>query len=342
MVGGSVRTLRVRVPAKVNLHLGVGPRRSDGYHEVATVLQTIAVHDTLHLGLRGDMPAAHPAARRSMRIALTVGDEEVASGAGSSNGVSPDALTAGVPVDGDNLVMIAASRLMAFLGIEQAGTDDDDPTTPTTHLRLTKRIPVAAGMAGGSADAAAALVGLNRLWEADLDAETLCGIAAEIGSDVPFCVRGGSALATGTGTAVARVLTRGSANWVVGIDRAPLSTADVYAAFDGLAPPAPTDPSMVLQALRTGELDALAAALHNDLEPAAMLLRPALEQRREAMVRAGALGTIVSGSGPTLLALARDAADARRLAAAVEGHFDAVEVAVSPAGGPELVPGRNG
>ncbi len=329
---GAVRTLRVRIPAKINLHLGVGPRRADGYHDVVTVLQTVSIYDTLRLQMGGDAHSEHPSARRRMRICLTL---------------EADGHAAGIPADGENLAMVAAARFMQHLGMHSAidvasGADEAARADagPTTRMHLTKRIPIAAGMAGGSADAAAALVGLNRLWEADLDAETLCEVAAGVGSDVPFCVLGGSALATGTGTSVARVLTRGSASWVVGIDRAPLSTADVYAAFDRLETPAPSTPDAVLQALRIGDLDGLAASLHNDLEPAAVSLRPQLAERREAMLRAGALATLVSGSGPTLLGLARDALHARRIAAEVEQHFDAVEVAVSPAGGPELLSGR--
>jgi 4-diphosphocytidyl-2-C-methyl-D-erythritol kinase len=332
MDGGSARTLRVRIPAKINLHLAVGPRREDGLHDVVTVLQTVSIFDTLRLQLGDDAHSAHPAARRRMRVVLTL---------------DADGHTAGVPVDRDNLALIAASRLMQHLGMH--GEDGEDGAAeatgraesgPTTRMHLTKRIPIAGGMAGGSADAAAALVGLNRLWEADLDAETLCDVASGVGSDVPFCVLGGSALATGTGTSVARVLTRGGANWVVGIDRAPLSTAAVYAAFDGLGPPTPSTPDAVLQALRTGDLDGLAASLRNDLEPASIALRPVLAERREAMLRAGALAAIVSGSGPTLLGLARDPHHARRIATEVEHHFDAVEVAASPAGGPELLSGR--
>jgi 4-diphosphocytidyl-2-C-methyl-D-erythritol kinase len=340
MDGGAARTLRVRIPAKINLHLAVGPRRADGYHDVVTVLQTVSIYDTLRLQMGGDAHSAHPAARRRMRVGLTL---------------DADGHTDGIPANGDNLALVAASRLMEHLGMHSAegidvgaGADEvargDDAARadagPTTRMHLTKRIPIAAGMAGGSADAAAALVGLNRLWEVDLDAETLCDVAASVGSDVPFCVLGGSALATGTGTSVARVLTRGSASWVVGIDRAPLSTADVYAAFDRLEPPTPSTPDAVLQALRIGDLEGLAASLRNDLEPAAVTLRPQIAERREAMLRAGALATLVSGSGPTLLGLARDALHARRIAAEVERHFDAVEVAVSPAGGPELLSGR--
>jgi len=321
MDGGSTRTLRVRIPAKINLHLGVGPRRHDGYHDVVTVLQTVSIFDTLRLQLGDDAHSAHPASRRRMQVTLTL---------------DADGNNDGIPADGGNLALIAASRLMQHLGMHPEDSADDGPVT---RMHLKKRIPIAAGMAGGSADAAAALVGLNRLWGVDLDAEALCEVAAEVGSDVPFCVLGGSALATGTGTSVARVLTRGNVSWVVGIDRAPLSTADVYAAFDRLEPPAPSTPDAVLQALRIGDVDGLVASLHNDLEPAAIALRPQLADRREVMLRAGALATLVSGSGPTLLALARDAHHARRIASEVEQHFDAVEVAASPAGGPELLSG---
>jgi len=335
-------TVRVRVPAKINLSLAVGPRRDDGYHEIVSVMQTVDIFDTLTLHRSGDAHAAHPSARRFMRVVLTLDDGH------------PD----GVPSDGQNLVVVAAGRLMEHLGMrpqgpalqgpaaqgrngsgpKQPGTVED--VGPSSHLRLTKRIPVAAGMAGGSADAAAALVGLNRLWEADLGAAALRELGAAVGSDVPFCILGGTALATGTGTSVASVLTRGRAHWVVGIDREPLSTADVYATFDELEPPKRTTPDRILQALRTGDVDALAAGLHNDLEPAAMALRPVLRERQEAMLRAGALATIVSGSGPTLLALTRDAAHARQVAADVAARFDAVEVASSPAGGPEILAGR--
>lgn len=325
MEDGAGGTLRVRVPAKINLHLAVGPRRSDGFHDIVSVLQTISLYDTLRVHRNDDAHAAHPSARRHMRVALTLdGDEEAA----------------GVPADASNLVLVAARRLMDHLGIGMDEDEDGDESGPWSRLHLTKRIPVAAGMAGGSADAAAALVGLNRLWGADLTIGALCDIAATVGSDVPFCVAGGTGLATGTGTSVARVLTRGTTHWVIGIDHAPLSTADVYAAFDRLEPPAPTGPDQVLHALRMGDLDGLAAALHNELEPAAIALRPELAERREAMLRAGALAAIVSGSGPTLLGLARDAIHARRLAAELEGHFDAVEVAAAPAGGPEILPGR--
>lgn len=316
MAGEGSTRLRVRVPAKINLHLGVGPRRADGYHDVVSVLQTVGLHDTLRIRW-DDGQALHPAARRRMGLALT------------ADGVGTDGE---VPLDGDNLVLVAARRLMQELGMGTERTTGG----PTTRLHLTKRIPVAAGMAGGSADAAAALVGLDRAWGAGLGAARLRALAAEVGSDVPFCVEGGTALARGTGTEVTRVPSALTTHWVVGIDAGALSTAAVYRAFDALPAPAPREPEDLLAALAAGDPARLAAALHNDLEPAAFALRPDLRERRDALRAAGAVAALVSGSGPTLLALAEDAAHARTLADRVAGAFDRVEVVAAPAGGPEV------
>jgi 4-diphosphocytidyl-2-C-methyl-D-erythritol kinase len=324
-----VATLRVRVPAKVNLHLAVGPRRPDGYHDLVSVMQTVSLFDMLRLRLNGASAAAHPSARRLTTVTLTV--EGNGDGSGGADGV---------PADGSNLVMVAARRLMDRLGIDGGpATVHSIPhaTAAATRLHLAKRIPVAAGMAGGSADAAAALVGLDALWRADLGADGLRDLAADVGSDVPFCLVGGTVLATGTGTSIARVLTRGTWHWVIGVDDVPLSTRAVYGAFDELPPPRPSAPDLVLHALLTGDADALAAGLHNDLEPAAFALRPVLAERREAMLEAGALAAIVSGSGPTLVGLARDARHARQLAEGLAGVFPRVETASSPAGGPEML-----
>ncbi len=309
--------VRVRVPAKVNLFLRVGGVREDGYHDLVTVLQSISLHDTLLAVLDVSGASAHPAARRFMGLCLTV-----------------DGLGA-VPTGEDNLALRAARALMSQVGIgtDRAGGQHEGPVT---RLHLTKRIPVAAGMAGGSADAAAALVALNHLWQAELDRDVLRELAAELGSDVPFCVAGGTALATGTGTSTAQVLARGTYHWVVGVTDAELSTHEVYRAHDAVGTATDAQPDAVLQALRTGDAEALGAALHNDLEVAAMHLLPELVAKRDALLQAGALGAIVSGSGPTVLGLAASAQEAVALAAAVESMFDRVEIALSPAGGPEV------
>lgn len=317
MGGVAPGRVRVRVPGKVNLFLQVGSAREDGYHELVTVLQTITLHDTLVASLDVSGASAHPAARRFMGLSLTADGRGV------------------VPTGEDNLVVRAARLLMSQVGI---GTDSGEGqhTGPVTRLHLTKRIPVAAGMAGGSADAAATLVALNHLWQAELGREVLRELAAGLGADVPFCVGGGTALATGIGTATAQVLTRGTYHWVVGMTGAQLSTPEVYRAYDTIGTTTDAQPDAVLQALRTGDAEALGAALHNDLEVAALHLLPELAAKRDALLRAGALGAIVSGSGPTVVGLATSAQNAAVLAAAVEPVFDRVEIALSPAGGPEV------
>lgn len=312
--------VKVRVPSKVNLFLSVRGRRPDGFHELVTILQTLSIHDTVVARLDGSGASAHPAARRFMALRFT-----------------HDA-AADVPADERNLAVRAAHRLMHEVGMgsgDAGGVGSRD--APVTELHLSKQIPVAAGMAGGSADAAAALVALNHLWDADLDRSALGRLAADVGSDVPFCVLGGTALATGTGTATAQVLTRGTYHWVVGVNEDPLATPEVYRAFDDLQDPGEHEPDAVLQALRTGDAEALGAALHNDLQQAAIALRPELADQLEAMVDGGALGAIVSGSGPTVVALVGSAQDAATLAHLVAGDFDRVETAFSPAGGPELL-----
>jgi len=317
--GGDRVTVRVRVPSKVNLFLAVRGRRPDGYHELVTILQTVSIYDTIRAELDG-AGATHPSTRRFMELCFT------------------QEATDGVPSDGDNLAVRAARALMAATGV---GTADNDGQTdvPLTRLHLSKRIPVAAGMAGGSADAAATLVALNRLWEVELEPAELRELAAQLGSDVPFCVSGGTALATGTGTATAQVLTRGTYAWVVGISDTPLSTAEVFRAHDQVGNASDAEPDAVLQALRTGDAEALGAALHNDLEVAACHLRPELVEQREALLDAGALGAMVSGSGPTVVGLAASPPAAMALADQVRDRFDRVEVALSPAGGPEIVSG---
>lgn len=309
--------VRVRVPSKVNLFLAIRGRRPDGYHDLVSVLQTLSIYDTVQARL-DSVNAAHPAARRVMELAFT------SDGRGE------------VPADDRNLAVRAARCLMAAIGV---GTRERDghPDVPLTRLHLSKDIPVAAGMAGGSADAAAALIALNHLWEADLDRDELRALASQLGADVPFCIGGGTALATGTGTATAQVLARGAYAWVVGISDRPLATADVYRAHTEVGEPSDVEPDAVLQALRTGDAEALGAALHNDLEAAACHLRPELADQKHALLDAGALGAVVSGSGPTVVGLASSETAAVALAARVADRFDRVEVAVSPAGGPEIL-----
>lgn len=346
----------VRVPAKINLFLAVRGVRDDGYHELVSVMQTVSLYDRLRVGVVGPPGRGHhPAGRRRMRLDLWY----------------EPAL--GLPPPEDNLALRAARALGSWTGSfdlapdmeppgaaadataghepagDEAGAGDAGPDLnglavprlrgtrgPRTVIDLDKRIPVAGGMAGGSADAAGALVALNTLWGCDLLTDELRQVAASVGSDVPFCLIGGTALATGRGTALAQVLCRGTFHWVIGESDEPLATSEVYRAWDERCRPSEIEPDAVLAALRGGDAVALGAALHNDLEPAAMALRPELAERKAALLDAGALGAVLSGSGPTMVALAADAVGARALSDAVRPMFTTVSVARSPAGGPEL------
>lgn len=304
----------MRVPAKINPFLAVRGVRDDGYHELVTVFQTVALHDVLELSLTGDPGRwQHPTSDGHVAI-------DLAHDAGPS-----------VPTDAGNLVVRAAQLLAAAAGLHL-----DQRARVRTTAELTKRIPVAGGMAGGSADAAAALLGLNELWETELPRPRLADLAATLGADVPFCLVGGTALATGTGTGFARVLCRGTYDWIVCTATDELSTPAVYAAWDDHCTPSEVEPDAVLAAITAGDAEALGAALHNDLQSAAEVLLPRLRADRSALLDAGALGAVVSGSGPTLLALAGDPDDAQRIAARVAGRFDRVLVTTAPAGGPVL------
>jgi 4-diphosphocytidyl-2-C-methyl-D-erythritol kinase len=280
--------VKVRVPAKINLHLGVGPARPDGYHELSTVYHAIALYDEL-------------TARRGDTLTLTMEGE----GAGE------------LALDESNLVIRAARALATHAKV---------PAHARLHLR--KQIPLAAGLAGGSADAAAALVACDALWGLGLSRDELADIAAGIGSDVPFLVYGGTALGTGRGEAVSPVLARPSSwHWVVAIADGGLSTPDVYRELDrlreaGQAPRLPGHASnpllgsadQLLAALRQRDPAVLGAALDNDLQAASLSLRPGLADVLKAGHAAGALAGLVSGSGPTCVFLAADGPHAARIA----------------------------
>jgi 4-diphosphocytidyl-2-C-methyl-D-erythritol kinase len=235
-----------------------------------------------------------------------------------------------LPADESNLVLVAAREL------SRRARDH-----PGARFRLRKGIPVAAGMGGGSADGAAALLALDRLWGLRMPTVNLRSMAAEVGSDVPFCLDGGTQVAMGRGERLARAEVKGSLWWVLGIDAGELSTAAVYRRFDELGggrEPAelaggPGAVAGMLAAMAAGDLDAIGAAMINDLELATFDLRPDLAAAKQRLREAGALGAVLGGSGPTMLGLARDEDHAERLARAVSATFSRVEVARAPVPG---------
>jgi len=295
-------SIAVRAPAKLNLFLAVGPPAEDGYHALTTVFLAVSMFDTVTV--------SHVRARTGLRLAVS----------------GPD--SAAVPADASNLAWRAAVLLA-----QRSGIDAD------ADIAIDKQIPVAAGLAGGSADAAATLVALDGLWGTALDRGQLAELAAELGSDVPFSLHGHVALGTGRGDRLSAVLARGRTDWVLGIARTGLSTPVVYAELDRLRAqrdlPSDGDPAGVLTALRQGDPELLSGALTNDLAVAALSLRPDLRRALRVGEEAGALGQLISGSGPTVAYLARDAEHAITVAArlSAEGLFASVRVASGPAPG---------
>ena len=291
----------MRAPAKINLHLSVGPLRTDGFHELVTVFHAVDLVDEL---------TVTGAVKHAVRT------------------FPPD----GVPTGARNLAG-AAARLLARRS--RAGGPVD--------IEIAKQIPVAGGMAGGSADAAAALVGCAALWGVDIGRPELAELAAELGSDVPFALTGGTAVGTGRGERLSPVLARTPLHWVLGLSGTPLSTPDVFAELDRLReagdPPRVGPVDTTLTALAAGDPAELAAALGNDLQPAAISLQPGLRRTLRAGLAAGALGGVVSGSGPTVAFLCGDAESAGRVAAelAGSGTCRGVKVATGPAPGARVV-----
>lgn len=296
----------MRAAAKINLHLGVGAPREDGFHPLDTVYQAVSLYDDL---------TAHAADDWSVttEVAAHLGDVEL-------------------PGPGANIVDRVAELLCA--------ARCDDGCRPTARIEVSKTIPVAGGMAGGSADAAAALVALDRLWDLRTPDETLLALAAQLGSDVPFALLGGTAHGLGRGEVVTPVEDHGSWAWVVVPDTGGLSTPAVYRHWDALFPDAPSEPASaqpVLTALASGDPVALAAAMRNDLEAAAVDLRPDLGALIARGESEGALRGLVSGSGPTCVFLCASAEAARAVASGLAATRPVVLTAHGPVAGAHLL-----
>ncbi len=298
------RIERVRAPGKINLALRSGPVGADGYHELATTFQAVSLFEEVS------------ARRAGGDLIITVSGTQAEL----------------VPTGPDNLAFRAAVLLA-----EHTGVDVD------VALHLHKGVPVAGGMAGGSADAAAALVACDALWDTGLHRDALVELAGELGADVPFAVLGHTAIGKGRGDVLTPVLARGTFHWALAIRHEGQSTPAVYRKFDELTGgrarlDQEADRDLLL-ALRQADPVALGEALHNDLQDAALALSPGLAGTLEVAREAGALGAVVSGSGPTVAVLARSAQHALALSATLmaEGVADDVRTATGPVAGATLV-----
>lgn len=288
----------------MNLALTVGGTDADGYHELVTIFQAISLYDDIQVD---------PAPAGEFRLSFR--------GEGA----------AFLPTDETNLAIRAARAMASRFEVADAGIE----------MVIRKRIPVAGGMAGGSADAAGVLVACNELWGCGADHDELVALGRGLGADVPFCLLGGTALGTGRGDDLIPVLTRGTYHWVLALSHSGLSTPSVFRAFDTLtpAPPELLAPDELTAALAEGDVAAVGRALNNDLEAAALSLQPLLAATLDIGAEAGALGSIISGSGPTCAFLAADAETATRIADAlvVFSGVRAVRVAHGPVAGAQVV-----
>ncbi len=291
-------SVTVEVPAKINLALKVAPIGADNLHELITVFHAVSLFDTVTA-----KPGVHGA---TLHI----------------QGEGVDTL----PVDDSNLAVKAAKLLAAHHGVE-----------PNVDLHIVKRIPIAGGMAGGSADAAGTLIACDRLWETNTPRGDLENLAAQLGSDVTFALHGGTALGSGRGELLTSVITTGEYHWVIALAEGGLSTPAVYSEFDRTQVALPSGrldiPAELLLALRAGDSQELGSVLFNDLEQAALSLMPSLSKTLQVGLDLGAVGAIVSGSGPTCVFLARSEDHAVNLAASLSGAgvCRSVRIASGPA-----------
>ncbi len=299
-------SVTVRVPAKVNLQLAVGPREDDGFHNLVSVFQAISIFDDVTI------TKSQPGSGITISI---IGDH-----------------THGVPADHTNLA-VKAAQLIA----------NEYEITIDAHIEVKKSIPVAGGMAGGSADAAATIIGIDHLYELAMSREEQVEFAASLGSDVPFMLTGGTAIGQGHGDELTSALSRGKYHWVLALSRVGLSTPGVYTECDRLragldiSPPKISD--QLMQALLAGDAQTVGKSLSNDLQSAACTLRPALTLVLDVGQEYGALGAIVSGSGPTVAFLVADEEAGLDLAVALtsSGVVGSVARAYGPVHGAKVI-----
>lgn len=314
----TVTSVTVRVPAKINLQLAVGPLRPDGYHGLVTVFHAVSLFD---------------------EVTVAPGEADSVAVSGEGAGL--------VPADGGNLALRAVRALRTVVAERgKASGAHDAATGGGVAVTIVKRIPVAGGMAGGSADAAAALVACNELWGTALSQEELCAVAGGVGSDAAFPILGGTAIGRDRGEQLTPVpVTSATYHWVLGLADGYLSTPAVFREIDrqhaGQPVAKPELSAELLAALGGGDPVRLGAALSNDLQEPALSLFPALRKTLDAGREAGALGALVSGSGPTCFFLAGRAEQAAELAVALSstGVCREVTTVTGPVPGATVVTG---
>lgn len=282
MVQGEHTPVTARASGKINLGLWVGPVDETGFHPLLTAFQAVDVWETVTVSESSAM---------SLTCAGTVD-------------------CSGVPTSPENICWQATVALGGVVG-----------RAPTVHIDITKNVPVAGGMAGGSADAAATLLALSQLWSPDVSQEQLDRVAVGLGSDVPFSLRGGGAIGRGRGDQLEPMDLAQPLHLVLVPSDVSLSTPMVYRRFDemGLARPLSSQlPDGFVDAWRQGDAEAIAPLMHNDLQAPAVSLVPELADTLAVVDNCGAVRAMVSGSGPTVFGLARNAAHARAIGGQLE------------------------
>lgn len=328
-------------PGKVNLSLRVGPLRADGYHDVATLYFAVSLYEHVTASPRTDGAITVSLAQRSAFTRVDHRDPQTGK-----------ILTTEVPLDEHNLAHRAAALLRATIterdaaGLSGQDTHQRSSTDPSggVDLTITKNVPIAGGMGGGSADAAATLLACSALWEAGFTKDQLAELGAELGADVPFSILGGAAVGQGAGEQLSPLLTRGELHLVLVPASTGLSTPQVYQTLDamreeaGITAEAPELDADLVRAVSTSDAETIAALMSNELQAPAVRLIPSLEDMMDAGMAEGALQGMVSGSGPTVIFLARDSAAAVQLATRLEEHTGAWAIPVSgPAPGARLL-----
>ena len=285
-------------PGKINIFFKVGALKSDGYHDVLSIYQALDIRETVTVA---------DSSRWKVSVSGALSDEQIAA----------------VPTGEDNLVVRAAKSIGQLANLTRVSE---------LSFEITKNVPVAGGMGGGSADAAAAMLAVDELWDTQVDGEALMKAAAELGADIPFALLGGTAIGIGRGDKLDPIDYVQKLHWVLVPMDAGLSTPRVYAKLDEMRAAKGQDPTLVpvpevpyelIDALVHGDAREVAKHLHNDLQEAAVALMPELSITMHAGLAAGALAAMVSGSGPTIAMLAESEEAAESIAnhLAFEGYI---------------------